>query len=203
MKKLFYVMLIAVCTIAFATQGFAQEKAAKHKIMMHAQKGEHAECCSMKDLKLTEKQKAKIEQMKKAFAGEQEKCHKKMAPLKTELHKLMKAEKPNKKSINKKLDELGKLETECKKKHINHQLEFQALLTLEQLKKAKEIHGKDCCEKLHQHKVHQKHATHAAHSYTKDHKCSAKIHKCPMQAKKGHAHGHQAEKAADCSKTKK
>ena len=100
-------MLIAVCTIAFTTQGFAQEKAAKHKKMMYAQHGENAECCSMKDLKLTDKQKAKIEQMKKAFAGEQKKCQEKMAKLKAELHKLMKAEKPNKKSINKKLDELG------------------------------------------------------------------------------------------------
>ncbi len=203
MKKLLYVTLIAVVLIAFVTPGLAQEKAATHKKMMHVHHGEHAECCSMKDLKLTDKQKAKIEKMKKAFVVEQKKCQEKMSKLKAELHKLMKVEKPNKKAINKKLDELGKLGTECKKKHVNHQLEFHALLTPEQLKKAKEIHGKDCCKKSHQHKAHQKHGKHAAHSCAKDHKYSVEGHQHAMKTKKGHASGKHAEKAACCKKDKK
>ncbi len=198
MRKLFYVTLIVVFMIAFTSQGLAQEKAAEHKEMMHAQHGDHAECCSMKDLGLTAKQKAKIEQMKKTFAVEQKKCQKKMAKVKGELHKLMKAEKPNKKAINKKVDELGKLGSECKKKYINHQLEFHALLTPEQLKKAKEIHGKDCCKKSHLHEAHQKQAKHAEHSSVKEHKCSGK---CAMKAKKGHGAGEHGAKAACCKKS--
>ena len=203
MRKLFYFMLIAVFMTAFTSQGFAQEETTTSKKMVKVHHGELAECCSLKDLQLTDKQKAKIDQMKKVFAEDQKKLREKLAKLQGELHKLMEAEKPKKESINKKLEEIGNLEIVCKKMLVNHKLEFHALLTPEQLKKAKEIHGKACCAKSHGQKAHHWHAKQGFDCCAKDHNCSAKTHECCKKAEKCCAKAHHAAKATCSQKSTK
>ena len=130
---------------------------------MH-QHGKEGKCCKAVDMQLTEKQQAEIDKLHKECAANTKKIHEKIAELQEEKGKLMAAEKPDKKAIEKTIEEIGKLTIQGKKIITGCQLEIRALLTPEQLKKCQEMKGKKCCHQshccLHGHPEHGKEVQH-------------------------------------------
>jgi Spy/CpxP family protein refolding chaperone len=170
MKKLFKGMLIALVIAAFAIPGFSIDDS-KHtcKKTCEHQHGKEGKCCKAVDLKLTEKQQAEMDKLHKECMESTKKIHEKIAELQEKKCKLMAAEKPDKKAIDKIIEEIGKLTVQGKKIIAGCQLETRAVLTPEQLKKCKEMMGKKCCHQgpccrhgdhKHGKKAHHKHKEH-------------------------------------------
>lgn len=166
MKKLLNLLVIAVVITAVALPGFAQAKCKKHKEM-----AAHKEACTMmKDLKLTEKQQAEIDKIKKSCMESHKDFHAKLAKLGEEKSKLMAAEKPDKEAIGKVIDKMAKISAAVKKICVDCKLKIRALLTPEQLKKYNELEKKCCTHKAscsHGHKEHHDHKEPHAHKETK------------------------------------
>lgn len=167
MKKLFKGMLVAVVIAAFAVPGFSIDDC-KHtckETCLH-QHGKEGKCCKAADLKLTEKQQAQMDKLHKECMESKKKIHEKIAELQEKKFKLMAAEKPDKKAIDKIIEEIGKLTVQGKKIIAGCKLETRALLTPEQLKKCKEMKGKKCCH--HSHCCRHGHLEHGKEAHHKD-----------------------------------
>jgi Spy/CpxP family protein refolding chaperone len=185
MKKLLNLLVIAVVITAVALPGFAQAKCEKHKEM-----SAHKEACAtmMKDLKLTEKQQAEIDKIKKSCMESHKDFHAKLAKLGEEKSKLMAAEKPDKKAIGKVIDKMAEISAAVKKICVDCKLKIRALLTPEQLKKFNEMKEKCCKHKAScQHKAccSHGHKEHHAHKENHDHKDTKKAPKGCSEAAAG------------------
>ncbi len=62
--------------------------------------------------------------------------------LQIELHDLLREDKVNVKTVDSKIEKIGKLRTEVHKVHVHAKLDAQKILTAEQLKKVRELKGK-------------------------------------------------------------
>ena len=107
----------------------------------------------------------------------------KLAKLHQEIHKLMAAEKPDKKLIYQKIEKGAKLGVEMKKMCIGQKLKIRALLTPEQLKTWKKMmtekkhchhghhgHGKKCHHGHHGHDEERSHHKHEGKDHDHDEK---------------------------------
>jgi Spy/CpxP family protein refolding chaperone len=147
MKTLFKLMLTVIIIIAIAVPAFSNDTCCPSgkKACAH-EHGKDGKCCTVTDLKLTDKQKTEFDKFHKECSEATAKIHEKIAKLKAEKCKLMTAEKPDKKAIDTAIDEIGKLTVESQKIAADCKLNIRAMLTPEQLKKLNEARGKkDCC----------------------------------------------------------
>ncbi len=102
-------------------------------------------CHQMMDL--TEEQQEKVKTIRMGSAQELLAMKGKMEVLSAELRNLMIAENPDRKAIDKKIDEMEGIRAEIKKKRIGTDLEVQKLFTPEQRLKWKQgiLGGSKCC----------------------------------------------------------
>jgi Spy/CpxP family protein refolding chaperone len=83
-------------------------------------------------LELTDEQKEKIEAIRVKGWEEAKPLRNDLNVKQAELRALIQSDSPNTRTINVKIDEIGKLRTELHKKRVAHRLEIRSLLTKEQ-----------------------------------------------------------------------
>jgi Spy/CpxP family protein refolding chaperone len=173
MKKLLILMFMTVIIAALAVPGYSDGKC-KHKDSEKHHHGMDGTCPQTAKLNLTDSQKAEIEKLHKVCLENKKETQAKLTKLHHEIHKLMAAEKPDKKSIYRKIEKSGKLGIEMKKMCIGQKLKIRALLTPEQLKKWKEM----MTEEKHDHHGHGEKCHHGHHGHDEEghHKHGEKDH---------------------------
>lgn len=93
------------------------------------------------DLKLTDEQKTKLQNLFFEFRKNQVDIAGKLSKARIELQQLLSAEKPDKSAIDKKIDEISGYMKEMTKNRVNHWMNVQQILTPEQRKILNERFG--------------------------------------------------------------
>lgn len=176
MKRFFNVMLVVLLIAAFSAPAFAG----------HGCKGHKGDCCAMmkKELKLTDKQQAQIDKLKKECLELKKKLHEKVVKLGQKKCELAKAKKADKAAIHKLIDKKAKLHAELEKLMVDCKAKIKALLTPEQQKKMEALHakcktaGKACCPKAKAHCAKKKECCKKGVKCDKKKECCKKAAKC-------------------------
>jgi Spy/CpxP family protein refolding chaperone len=95
----------------------------------------------MKELGLTDAQRDKVTEIHERVARQNVQTEADLKLAAMDLQKLMRADKPDAKLIGAQIDKLAALRATMQKARVQGHLEMRGLLTPEQLKKAKEMHG--------------------------------------------------------------
>lgn len=131
MRTTLAVLLAAGLLCAGGNATMAQPDPVPHR-------GQPQRMARMKNLNLTDAQKKQMEELRTSMQKQAVKLRSSVQLDRIDLRELLKADEPNKAAIEKKLDEIAKLQTEQKMLRINHMLDVRKILTPEQLKIWKE-----------------------------------------------------------------